>query len=360
MRVLLPFCLCACAPGGFSPGAFDPPADQTRTTLDVATTTGARSSVTLTPRGTRTVGAADLPLLVLTDPTGADAGLELAVQMEGPTLTLGAVRLEGALAGLDVDIVGAEPFVVRMDAPVGEPQTLTVDGTVVVGDPSVGTTGYLPFDFTWTVTEDDAVAPAPLGDLPGCRHATFASSAGPLEVTGELWTRDDIGFVHATLDSQPWGRLDGGASGYFGHDSAGGVTVVQAEQRIDPANPAFQLSSYDVAQAFDADKDVHAQMWLEYRWADADLARTDAQPPVDAVFSTVFGVFPSTVLPSPVGYLHPELQDEGFHYWVALVDQAAKNEPTNGIAYTVRATHLGTRSDPVLVGAFLRYHTWAP
>lgn len=355
MRPVILSFLAACT-AGLEPGSFDPPFENTRMTLDVATTTGDRSSVGLTVTGTRTVGGQELPVLELTDQlTGAPAGMELVAEIEGTSVTLGGVTLQEALSGLDVAIEASEPITVDMSAPIGVENTVTIDGTVTIGDPEIVDPGYLPFDVTYTVQSHDAVAPAPMGDIPGCRHTTFSAASGALSADGELWTRDDVGFVHAVIDAEPWGVLDGGASGYLGFGEGGGVGVVQAEQRLDAANPTFSMSTYDAEGQFDADKDTHAQMYFEMRWADADKARTSEKPPVEPSFGTVFGFYPHVLVESPAGYLHPNEADEGYTYWVALVDQAAKNEAVNGIAYRVGATYVGS-GDPVLVGAFIRYH----
>ncbi len=51
-----------------------------------------------------------------------------------------------------------------------------------------------------------------------------------------------------------------------------------------------------------------------------------------------WGMFPHILVPSPIGIFHPEENGQGYTYWIALIDQAAKNEPQNGIAYHIAVT----------------------
>jgi hypothetical protein len=129
---------------------------------------------------------------------------------------------------------------------------------------------------------------------------------------------------------------------------------------LTPERPNFSLSTYDVAQTHDADKDTHAKMLLELRWADADRAATTDQPLVTETFRTVFGVFPSLLVPSPVSLFHPEENGLGYTFWVGYVDQAAKNEPINGISYAVDVSLPNSITHPVLVTARIHYARTSP
>lgn len=338
------------------PGQFDPPFETTHTTLDVATTTGPRSVVTLVPDGTKTVGGKTLPVVKMLDELGDPGGMTLVASFEGPRFVLGSVTIEQALGGLDITIEGGTPIEMDLTTPVGAKQSLSVDGTVTIGTPGVDDPGYLPFTFEYTVTDREAVAPAPMGDVPGCRHTTFSTSSGPLSVGGELWTRDDIGFVHAAITEGTWGALDGGASGYVGWQDDGDVAAIQSERRLTPTGDSFVLSTYEVNEADEADKDENAQLYLEVRWADADRAKTDEAPPVTVTMGTELTTFDTELVKSAAGFLHPEVADEGYRWWIVAVDDDASDETENGVSYYARVDHTGgVEGDDLIVGAFLKY-----
>ncbi|HMV66622.1 MAG TPA: hypothetical protein PKA64_07210 [Myxococcota bacterium] len=352
---MLPLLLACKGDAPPDPGAFDPPFAQTWQSLDVLDTTGATSPVGLYVDGAVTVGGATLPAVTLVHETdGSPVGLTLGAEIEGAQVTLGTVSISAALAGVDVTLTPSAPLVVDMGAPVGVTQHTSISGTVTVGDPPVSGDGYLPIDLTWTVASTDTSAPAPMGDVPGCREASFSASAAGLTASGRVWIRDDTGFVHATLDDGTWGPLTAGMAGYGGWADFGDVTVVQSEHRVDLANPTFSLTSNDAHLTFDADKNTHAQMWLEARWADDAMAHTTEPPPLSFTFGANLGWFPASWAQSSIGLLHPG-DDDGYVWWVAAVDQAAKNDPApNPIVYWVDATYTGT-GPGVIVGAFIRY-----
>ena len=80
----------------------------------------------------------------------------------------------------------------------------------------------------------------------------------------------------------------------------------------------------------------------EFRWADAERARTGDPVCVNPEFGTIWGTFPASLQMTEISLFHPEEAGQGFRYWQAVVDQAAKNEPENGIAY-----HAGGTWDPI-------------
>ena len=66
-------------------------------------------------------------------------------------------------------------------------------------------------------------------------------------------------------------------------------------------------------------------------------AKTPEQPGVTVEFGVVGGTFPHQLQQSPVSLFHPEENGGGFVYWLARVDQAAKNLPVNPTAFHVTA-----------------------
>jgi hypothetical protein len=118
-----------------------------------------------------------------------------------------------------------------------------------------------------------------------------------------------------------------------------GHALVRKVGKVDSAHP-FQISTYDdCGQQFDADKDEHAQMLLELRWDDDAKAKAGAPdtlgPMLHIKFSTVWGEFFAAPVTMQVSALHPEENGQGFNYLYAFVNQAAKNESSNGISYNI-------------------------
>ena len=108
--------------------------------------------------------------------------------------------------------------------------------------------------------------------------------------------------------------------------------------QVDSARPTFGVDTYDIAGAVDADKTIHARMLIEVRWVDEVKALAELLPPVVLDFGTPMGWFPSELVASPVSLFHPDENGRGFHYGVAYVSQAAKNEPGDGTAYHAKVT----------------------
>jgi hypothetical protein len=76
----------------------------------------------------------------------------------------------------------------------------------------------------------------------------------------------------------------------------------------------------------DADKDSHAKMLVELRWADDAMAKTDKRPSIDPVFGTDTGMYSATLEQAPVSFLHPEENGKGYVYWYYYVE-SGREEP---------------------------------
>lgn len=357
--ITLPLTLAACA--STTPGSFflDPERSIQRLVIDDGTD---QDLVTLRATGTRDIGGVVMPELTLANTTtGADVGLTVVVDRDATSVSIGGFSTTAALNGVDLDITLDTPVVLDVTAPIGEPQAVSVEGTITIGTPGFGTEGYLPTTGTYTVQSHDAVAPAPMGAVPGCHEVTFEGSAGPFQVSGTLWGHDDLGFVHAELSADPFGTFSAGSAGYVGWEEVGNTGLIQAEGVVSPDAPSFTASTTREQGIYDADKNVHAKMYLELRWLDETLARTTTPPPVDVLFSAGFGTFPHTLVQADTPYLHPEEADQGYVWWLAFVDEAAKNDPSeNPFAFSVSVTHNVSSPEPVKVGAFLAYGIWRP
>jgi hypothetical protein len=268
--------------------------------------------------------------------------------------TLASVLLPPSSLVLDT------PVSVKLDAPLGQAQTVALSGTLTPAGSSTGT----PLQATgqYTLVEKDVVVQTDMGPVAGCSHyggsASSASDAVPavfrgLTVRADLWYHPSFGVVafkapDLGLETRMKDSNDCGTPDASGH------VVIRKVAVVDTTQSSFELSSYGCSGSFDADKNTHAKMLLELRWLDETKAKSTTQPTPSYQFQTVFGYFPSMILQSPVSILHPEENGNGFVYWIAYVDQAAKNEAgSNGISYGIRVTASGT--DPVRASARIYY-----
>lgn len=227
------------------------------------------------------------------------------------------------------------PVVVDLDSPVGVAQPITLKANVTLGSASssASATG------TYTVVAHDVTVPGPSGPIGGCTHIRVDGQVplffGTTSVNtkAQFWCSPGFGVVKAELD-EPLSGLGMGVQGSrSSRDLSDGYASVEAMDTVGAGVSRFQLSTYEARGAFDADKETHAKMLVELRWADESLAKTDKRPYVEPDFGTMMGTFPATLTQANVSFLHPEENGKGFVYWYYYVDQAAKNESTNGIAY---------------------------
>lgn len=348
------------------PGNFRAPFENMRYDLKVLDTNGGVNPIRMEAAGGKqSLGGRELTVMTLSNSnTGQPLGMEVAGEINGDEIVLGTVQLDRVLTGIDIELVPSAPVEIDLGAPLGEPQTLVVDGNLSLGDPLIPVNQYMPFEVTYTVTAHGVTASTPMGAVPDCTLVSFSGEKSGLSATGQVWVKEGVGFVHAEVDTVPWGHLYAGVGGYFGFVDDGTTATIQAEGIVGPGNPNFRLSTYDLNGAYDADKMTHAQMYLEARWADDARAKTAEAVPISHLFSTAWGYFFSSLVQSPTGFLHEGEWGQGYNYWVAFADEAAKNEPgPNGIIYNAEATYqLSTvnQSGDVHVGAFIHYTLYKP
>jgi len=261
-----------------------------------------------------------------------------------------------------------EPVVVMLDRPVGEVQSVTVKGQVVMGDPAANPL-IVDVDETLDVTlvAPNEIVETFMGDLAAADH--YHATGSPLDepATADIWYVEGTGVVRAEYEWQ-------GAPGKGGFAveeivskiaAANGMDNLLADKVIGPNMTQFRLDTYDVNGTLDADKNTHAKMYLELRWADAEQAKGLERPPVVEEFGTAMGYFPEQLAMTATSLMHPEEAGLGYNYWVALVDQAAKNEAINGISYHVAATYNpsafpGTTGGDVRASGVILYKLYTP
>jgi hypothetical protein len=255
-----------------------------------------------------------------------------------------------------------EPLVIDLNPPVGVPQTLVLKGSANLGDPtSPGNPYEIDTTITYTLEETEVTVETSVGDVSGCSRFTGSAEAYGMTFQGECWYHPELGMVAAHIN---WPEPNGTTLDLVGIQDYGksdGTTgLLQAVGVVGPGLPAFRLSSKDTTGEFDADKNKHAKMLLEVRWADEEKARTDTPPAVITQFGTVWGTFPHQLVPSPISIFHPEENGKGYTYWITLVDQAAKNESENGIVYAIEAWAPDYATSNSRVSARIFYHRWIP
>lgn len=351
-------------PGGKAP--FGTPSAAAVSTLSATRPDGTPIVVTGAKAGDITVGGKAYAQIQLGDfTTATPMGGELWADWkpDAGTLTVAGGLVHWADNGI---VAPGLPFLTaNFDAPVtvdiapplGVAQALHVTGQARIGDATE--TQAFDVQATYTRVATDAVAETSIGPIQGC-----TKFEGHADILGEpraatVYYHPDFGFVAGSLD---WPPPNGVHADFLGLSDPGtaqsGTNVVKGAGVVDAAHRTFRLDTHAVHQAFDADKNVHAKMLLELRWVDAAKARTSDFPALFAPdFGTVWGMFPSTFVASPISLLHPSENGQGFTYWIAYVDQAAKNEPgANGIAYHAGVTLPDFVSSPLRVSGRIIYH----
>jgi hypothetical protein len=314
--------------------------------------------------GTRVVGDRSWPRWGMESPgESPPRGGEAWIEWEGEEIEAAGGQVFYPESGLTST---AEPFFVieldppvkvALDPPVGVPQEHHFVGSAWVGG-MTAPEEVIPIDVvgTLTLTETDASVETSMGTVSGCR--VFQGNAAILgqALQGMGWYHPEMGLVYATLDYPPPDGLAIDVAAIFDYGTPkGGWNTVAGSKTITAADPYFQLTTHGRAGEFDADKDTHAKMLLEYRWAEPDKAVTDTEPAVFVEFGTTFGYYPHLAVPSPISFFHPEDNGKGYTFWIAYVDQAAKNEAENGISYRIDTTLADYATGSVKVTARLHY-----
>lgn len=251
------------------------------------------------------------------------------------------------------EIALSEPVVINLDEmDIGEKRTATI--------PLEAMGMALPITVTYGPVEDDVTLMSKMGPIVGCRKYELSGSfemAG-LPLSGTLI--EGAGYYHPTLGLVGWEAPDMGigltmaGSSTMG-DATEGFNVISKTDVLTSTHSHFSLHTYDRAEQWDADKDTHAKMLLEMRWADPEVAMVhDAPDPIMAsvTFGTMGGLyyFPHDLIESEVSIFFPEENGNGFRYWYGFVDQAAKNQDNNGISYSISVDKDSTLPDLRVTG----------
>jgi len=266
-----------------------------------------------------------------------------------------------------VTAIADPPLVIDLDPPVGVPQTASVKGQVLLGNPaSPDMTVDVDETLTYTLVSASETVSTAMGDMAGARHYAASATLLDLPATADVWLVDGVGIVKATYS---WEGATGPAG--FSLESVlaaeavkKGYATMRKEVLLGPGNTEFRLSTTERAGQVDVDKNVHAKQFLEVRWADDARARTSEQPPVDFLFlSGAFGYFPAFLVESETSLFHTHEAGAGYHYWIAAVDEASKNDNFQPTAYAISVRYqpsTANETGAVRVSASIHYKVYTP
>lgn len=296
---------------------------------------------------------------VAMDPVHPQNGIELWIDKEDDDrFTFQGYEEPGVMS-----VVADRPHTIRTDGPEGVPQTVEFGATTTTFESGESRTGTAVVEYV--KESDDVTLQTAFGTLSGVKHfsgtVTLQGEAAPALIEGvpldvELWYHPSFGIVKGDMPLLNLG-LDMKTTEDCGDPMAPGFNSIQKVGLVRPGGERFRLATYDCSGDFNADKNTHAKMLLELRFADEDQARSGTQPPVIETFGTVWGTFPERLVASPFSIFHPEENGQGYTFWYALVDEAAKNEPgSNGIAYRIEVEPADTMTHAVRATARIRYN----
>ena len=274
---------------------------------------------------------------------GATSGAELWVQPQDRRFVLGGAEYSSQSAALlkvpsPATITLDTPLVIDLDAPVGVAQPLEAKAKVAISGSNVTSASAKG---SYTVVGRDVAVEAPSGVMvAGCTHLKLDAEvpiffgATSVSASAQVFYSSTLGVVKTVLD-EPFSGLGWGVKGSrTSHELRDGYFSVEAMEVVGKGSQStFQLSTKEAQGKLDADKDTHAKMLVEMRWVDEVAAKTEARPNVQPAFGTNTGTYSATLTQAPVSFLHPEENGKGYVYWYYYVDQAAKNQATNGIEY---------------------------
>jgi hypothetical protein len=274
------------------------------------------------------------------------ATVEAGVDEDG-TITITSFSgngIVGAATGLDLGTLAGEtitlsdPLSINMDEmATGETRTAVINTTIAGLD--------IPVSVTYGPEEEDVSLDIARGHIVGCRrfHVSGQFESTGLPLSGELIEGD--GYYHPTLGLVGWSvpslgiGLTMSASSNYG-TATEGWNVIQKTQVLTATVGSFSLSTYDRAGQYDADKNTHAKMLLELRWADEANATT-LDAPHELMAPVTFGTFGGMfyfaheMVETSASVFFPEENGNGFRYWYGFVSQGAKNQEANGISYDI-------------------------
>jgi len=175
-------------------------------------------------------------------------------------------------------VVLDQPVTVSLDPKLNTPQSGTSGATITVTGDATPHQARRPRRSHWWRTMSrltrawgrstvQALLGLELGD-----QRPFAAALAGQPLSGDLWYHPSYGIVAFTSPEIGLGLKMTDTSDCGAPDSDG-FAIVRKVGIVDSDHP-FKVSTYDdCSQQFDADKNEHAKMLLELRWADDSKAK---------------------------------------------------------------------------------------
>ena len=296
-----------------------------------------------------------------------------AITLEGNFNNEGPVHIKSVQSnGFISKVIGLPGLDILENQPIELPEPVVIDidamhqGEVREEELRIQIAGLpVPMQVSYGIAEDNVSVQTPRGHVIGCRkvdvEATIELLGFPLSgqlLQGTIYYHPTLAIVAMEAPSLGIGLPMTETPNYG--DAASGWNTLQKTQVLTANHREFRLSTYDRAAEFDADKNVHAKMLLELRWADEGDATTLPQPDpfsLNTTFGTSGGMFyfPHDFIESPISVFFPEENGNGFRYWYAYVDQAAKNQPEDAITYEINSIKDASLPDLRVTGR-IGYH----
>lgn len=278
----------------------------------------------------------------------ANVGVATASVDEDGTIYISTLESNGIL-GTITGLPGLDIF-------AGQPATFDPPIVINMEEMAIGETrdaaislqlaaAVIPVTVSYGPVEDNVTLMTGMGPILGCRkyHVEGSFTYEGLPLTGTLIKGD--GYYHSSLGLVGWDAPELGiglsmsGTTNFG-DVTEGFNIIEKADVLSGNHTNFSLDTYDRIGQYDANKNIHAKMILELRWADPNVAVTHDAPHslmAPVTFGTLGGLyyFPHELVESPASIFFPAENGNGFRYWYAFVDQAAKNQEEKGISYSI-------------------------
>lgn len=111
------------------------------------------------------------------------------------------------------------------------------------------------------------------------------------------------------------------------------------EVTVNPSNPEFTLSTYEYSGEFEADAACHADMTVEFRWADDVTAQYETRPPLYYEFQSLFGWFPANE------GMETHHTENGAVIWKISISEAIDKSKPEGSSYGILVRWVGTGNE---------------
>ncbi|MEE4259091.1 MAG: hypothetical protein V2I62_04975 [Bacteroidales bacterium] len=115
--------------------------------------------------------------------------------------------------------------------------------------------------------------------------------------------------------------------------------VAEKEVIVNSTNPEGSYSTYDFSGELEADAACHAEMTLEFRWANIVPATGEKRPPISYEFQSLFGWFPTNE------GMETHYYEDGVTVWRISISEAIDSSKPEGSSYGIVVSWAGTGNE---------------